>query len=216
MDQSDFINKVKNLRSAKGYSLNQLSKRSGLTKGYLSKIENGVSTPTLTTLHKLAAALGVDSTYFLTGNDLGQANSKIVYVRKDQRKEIHTDIEEIGIKKRWPLADQKLGRNMDPYIIEIPPDHCQIYQFEGEEFHYILEGKVEFIYGGERYLFEEGDCVYIDGDVPYTGRSLGEKPAKTITIIYHYKKVTGERFSHAVLPNKIIKPGLFDNPSVKT
>ena len=202
MKHSEIIEKIKNLRFKKGYSLGQLSNITGLSKGYLSKIENAVSVPPISTLQKIATALGVDLAYFFSQNHLGEINRKIVVVRKNERKEINAELQAAGIK-RWPLAGQKFGRNMDPYIYELPHDHHQVYQFEGEEFHLVLEGKVELSYGGKRYILEAGDSVYIDGDIPYTGRSIGNKPAKGLMIQYHYKKIAREPFSDGILPNKI-------------
>jgi transcriptional regulator with XRE-family HTH domain len=201
MEHSEIIEKIKDLRFKKGYSLGQLSKLTGLSKGYLSKIENAVSVPPISTLHRIATALGVDLVYIFSQNHLDQINNKIVVGRKNARKETGTGFQESGLKF-WPLADQKFGRNMDPYIFELPYDHDWIFQFEGEEFNLILEGKVELRYGDERYILEEGDSVYIDGDIPYSGKSIGDKTAKILTITYRYKKVAGEPFSDGILPNK--------------
>lgn len=202
MEHSEIIEKIKDLRCKKGYSLGQLSTLTRLSKGYLSKIENAVSVPPISTLHRIATALGVDLAYFFAQGHLDQVNQKIVVVRRNERKEINAEHQATGIK-RWPLASQKFGRNMDPYIIELPHNHHEVYQFEGEEFHLVLEGKVELSYGGERYILEEGDSVYLDGDVPYTGRSIGAKPAKGLMIQYHYKKITPKPFPEAIVPKKI-------------
>ncbi len=201
MDNKEIIKKIKELRAEKGYSLSQLSNITGLSKGFLSKIENGVSVPTVTTLRRIANALGVDLTTFFMNNDLRDINRKIVVVRKNEREKIDAEFQTSGIT-RWPLADKKIGRNLDPFIIELPHDHDQVYQFEGEEFFLILEGTVELNYGGESYILEEGDCVYFDGDIPYTGRSLSESPAKILMIHYEYKRVSGDPFSRAALTNR--------------
>ena len=203
MEDFEIIEKIKDLRGKKGYSLGQLATLTGLSKGYLSKIENAASIPPISTLHRIATALGVDLAYFFVQGHLDQINQKIVVVRRNERKEINAEHQATGIK-RWPLASQKFGRNMDPFIIELPHDHHEVYQFEGEEFHLVLEGRVEISYGGERFILEEGDSVYLDGDVPYTGRSIGDKPARGLMIQYHYKKVTGEPFSEGIMPKKTL------------
>ncbi|MBT6614366.1 MAG: helix-turn-helix transcriptional regulator, partial [Deltaproteobacteria bacterium] len=53
MDQTDIIAKIKNLRLERGLSLNQLAKMTNLSKGYLSKIENGVNVPPIVTLYRI-------------------------------------------------------------------------------------------------------------------------------------------------------------------
>ncbi|MBW2614440.1 MAG: helix-turn-helix transcriptional regulator, partial [Deltaproteobacteria bacterium] len=177
MDPFSVARTIKNLRKKKAYSLNKLSELSGLSKGYLSKIENGINVPTITTLARIATALEVDVTYFFLKQGEDGQNRKMVAVRKDERKEINIKIPESVVRKRWPLASQKYDRHMDPYIIEVPVESTNTYQFEGEEFYYLLAGKIELTYGGERYVFEEGDSVYLDCDIPYSGRSLSPEPA---------------------------------------
>jgi transcriptional regulator with XRE-family HTH domain len=201
MEHYEIIEKIKDLRFKKGLSLGQLSKLTGLSKGYLSKIENAASIPPISTLHRIATALGVDLVYIFSQTHLDQTNNKIVVRRKNESKETGSGLQESGLKF-WPLADQKLGRNMDPYIFELPHNHDWVFQFEGEEFNLVLEGKVELRYGDERYILEQGDSVYIDGDIPYSGKSIGDKPAKVLTITYRYKKVAGEPFSDGISPAK--------------
>ncbi len=143
-------------------------------------------------------------TYFFSQDTPKELKRKIVVVRKKDRKEFRAELRDSGIK-RWPLAERKFGRNMNPFIIEIPPDNSQIFQFEGEEFHLLLEGKVELSYGGEVYVLEEGDSVYLDGSVPYSGRSLGEGPAKALMVQYYYKQVTARPFPQGLLNTKVGK-----------
>jgi transcriptional regulator with XRE-family HTH domain len=200
MNDIDIIQKIKALRSEKGFSLNQFSKLTGLSKGYLSKIENAVKFPPLSTLNRIATALGVDLTYFFTQDPVSELDRKIVVVRKEDRKKIGDEQQVSGIT-RIPLADKKFGRNMEPFIIELPADHQEVYQFAVEEFHLILKGKVELSYGGQRYILEEGDCAYLDGDIPYTGRSLTKKPAQILMIHYDYKKISGDPFTRGVISN---------------
>jgi quercetin dioxygenase-like cupin family protein len=53
---------------------------------------------------------------------------------------------------------------------------------------YVLEGKHELIYNGNRYLMEKGDSVYFDAGVPHTGKSLGKKKAKLLAVMYNYRR----------------------------
>jgi transcriptional regulator with XRE-family HTH domain len=200
MHDTDIIKKIKNLRSERGFSLNRFSKLTGLSKGYLSKIENAVNFPPLSTLNRIATALGVDLTYFFNQSPINEMDQKIVVTRKGDRTTVGEEQQASGII-RCPLADKKFGRNMDPYIIQLPADHQQVYQFPGEEFFLLLEGRVEFSYGGQRYILEEGDCVYLDGDIPYTGKSLEKEPAKALMVHYDYKKVSGDPFVRGMISN---------------
>ena len=185
MDPYNVSEEIKKLRKKRGYSLNTFSELSGISKGYLSKIENGVNVPTITTIHKIATALKVDVTHFFLKQGEDKKEKNLVAVLKYERKEINIKIPESVVRKRWPLASQKYNRHMDPYIIEVPTETTNTYQFEGEEFYYLLEGKVELTYGGDRFIFEKGDSVYIDCNIPYSGRSIGTKPARVLVVVYH-------------------------------
>ena len=200
MHDTDIIKKIRGLRSERGFSLNHFSKLTGLSKGYLSKIENAVNFPPLSTLNRIATALGVDLTYFFNQSPINEMDQKIVVTRKGDRTTVGEEQQASGII-RCPLADKKFGRNMHPYIIQLPADHQQVYQFPGEEFFLLLEGRVEFSYGGQRYILEEGDCVYLDGDIPYTGKSLEKEPAKALMVHYDYKKVSGDPFVRGMISN---------------
>jgi transcriptional regulator with XRE-family HTH domain len=185
MDPFSVAKAVKTLRKEKGYSLNRLAALSGLSKGYLSKIENGINVPTITTMARIATALEVEVTYFFMQQGAARRNRKMVIVRRDERREINIKSPESVVRKRWPLASQKYDRYMHPYIIEVPLESTNRYQFEGQEFYYMLAGRIEMTYDGETFVFEAGDSVYIDCDLPYSGRSLGPGPARVLVVVYH-------------------------------
>lgn len=205
MQPSDIILRIKALRVEKGFSLARISEITGLSKGYLSKIENAESAPPISTLHRIAKALGTNLSYFFTETDASTSENKLAISRKHDWLEKEPEVQATDLK-RWPLADSKYGGNMAPYVIELPPDHHQVYQFEGEEFFFILGGNVEFTYGGSVYTLEAGDSVYFDGDVPYSGKSVGDAPAKLLMVSYNYKRVGQHPFSAGPLPyNKLAK-----------
>lgn len=77
---------------------------------------------------------------------------------------------------------------MEPYILYPDFEYSTVFQHEGEEFFYVLEGSIEFIYGDEKYILEAGDCMYFDAHIPHTGLSKGDKKAKVLIIIYSYKR----------------------------
>ncbi|MEW6266010.1 MAG: cupin domain-containing protein [Thermodesulfobacteriota bacterium] len=194
MDDNKILDRLKRLRRERGHSLDHLAQLTGLSKGYLSKIENAAHLPPFSTLHRLASALGVDLTYLFTDQTDRSEETKITLVRREERQEIMVDIHGM-LFRHWPLASEKTGRNLDPYIIEIPPDNYQVYRHEGEEFYLVLEGRVELDYGGVRYVLAEGDCVYFDTDVPHSGRGMDGRPAKALVVFHIYKKVMREPFT---------------------
>jgi transcriptional regulator with XRE-family HTH domain len=199
MRPAKIIQKIKEKRIENGLSLDALASKTGLSKGYLSKIENGTTLPPISTLHRICEALAVDLTYLFSEEGHGGVDQGISIVRQKERKEMF--VEEGGVQfKNWPLAPQKEGRNMDPYVVEIPFDNPQIYRHEGEEFYLLFEGRVKLNYNGKDYLLEKGDCVYFDTNVPHTGCSLGKKKAKALVIFYSYKKMMRRPFTGGLVP----------------
>jgi transcriptional regulator with XRE-family HTH domain len=206
MQPPDIVARIRDLRVKKGLSLARISEITGLSKGYLSKIENADSIPPVSTLHRIATALGTNLSYFFTARDAQPPREKLAISRKRDWTEKEPEVQATEIR-RWPLTEQKFGRNMFPYVIELPADHHQVYQFEGEEFYFLMEGEVELDYGGSVYRLEAGDSAYFDGDVPYSGRSIGDGPAKLLMVSYSYKRVAQDPFFVGLLPyRKLEKP----------
>jgi len=184
---------IKELRKQKKITLQELADLTGLTKGYLSKIERAKKAPPYSTLNKIAIALDVDAASLLEINFDQSRDKRISFTRKHDRKRIEqlgsvADGSLYGYRYE-ALAFDKQGKNMEPYIIEPAFEDEAIFQHEGEEFMLVLEGKHEFIYDGETYIMEEGDSVYFDAAIPHTGKSLGEKKAKLLAVLFNYKRL---------------------------
>ena len=160
----------------------------GLTKGYLSKVERGLKSPPFSTLNQIAAALQVDLTYLLKDNPKGSGDSRISLTKKGQGQRARTGQASRGYSFEMLTAD-KPGKNMVPYIIEVSPEEEQVFQHEGEEFLYVLEGKMDFFYDGKLYCMEEGDSVYFESGVPHSGTSKGQGKTRLLAIMYNYKRL---------------------------
>jgi transcriptional regulator with XRE-family HTH domain len=183
---------IKTLRKQKKFTLQELADLTGLTKGYLSKIERSKKAPPYSTLNRIAMALGVDAA-FLLGERLNiSEDTRLSFTKKNQGKivDIVRTLSEGSLYgySYEALAVDKPGKNMQPFIIEPAFDEEAVFQHEGEEFMYVLEGRHEFIYDGKKYLMEEGDCVYFDSTAPHSGKSLGKKKAKLLAVMFNYKR----------------------------
>ncbi len=187
MDEKIICQNIKALRLARDMTLDDLSGLTGLSKGYLSKIERSGKLPPFSTLNRIAAALGIETVSLMTGQP-EPTDTRLAIVRKNERKVIVTRGSLYGYKYET-LAHTKPGKNMEPYIIEPAFEEKAIFQHEGEELLFVLKGKHEFTYDGQKYIMNEGDCVYFDSGVPHTGRSLGKQQARLLGVIFSHKKV---------------------------
>jgi transcriptional regulator with XRE-family HTH domain len=187
VDEKKIVENIKQTRLAAGISLDRLAKLTGLTKGYLSKIENAEKVPPFSTLVKIASALNVDISRLISGDSEIQPPTRLSIVRAGERHRVATKGTLYGYRYE-ALAYNKPGKNMEPYILIPSTDEKAVFSHEGEEFMYVLEGTHEFVYDGERYVLEEGDSIYFDSAVPHSGKSIGPKQARVLAVMYSYKR----------------------------
>lgn len=188
MDEKVISQNIRRIRLERQLSVEQLAKMSGLTKGYMSKIENSPKAPPFSTLIKIAAALNTDVSIFVSADAVTAHDTPLCVVRTNERKEgISRDGTLYGYQYE-ALAFKKIGKNMEPYIITPAFDEKKVFSHDGEEFMFVLEGTHEFVYDNKKYILEPGDSIYFDSSIPHTGRSIGEKPAKVLVVSYSYKR----------------------------
>ena len=181
--------KIKGLRETKNLSIDVIAERSGLTVEQIQSIENDVNLPSLGPLIKIARALGVRLGTFMDDND---ALGPIVCRAKDREKDSSISFSNGAIDARkhmeyHPLAQQKAGRHMEPFVIDINPEenpNFQLSDHEGEEFIYVMEGEVELVYGKETYHLTEGDTIYYDSIVKHHLHGAPGKSAKILAVVY--------------------------------
>jgi transcriptional regulator with XRE-family HTH domain len=187
MEEKQIVRNIKKFRVNKKMSLERLAKLSGLTKGYVSKIENSDKAPPFSTLIKIANALNTDVNLLIANDSEVPENLSLCIVKKNERKEVVSRGTLYGYHYE-ALAHKKVGKNMEPYII-LPAFHEKgVFSHEGEEFMYVLEGTHEFIYDGKKYILNVGDSIYFDSVIPHSGRSIGKKKAKILAVMYSYKR----------------------------
>lgn len=179
---------IKIIRKQKNITLMELANRSGFTKSYLSKIEKSKKAPPYSTVMKIAMALEVEVTYLLNEHLSDFSDIRISFCKNNEGKIVETLGSSYGYKYE-ALGFSKPGKNMQPFIVEAPFEEKSVFQHEGEEFIYVIEGTYQFIYDGNEYTMERGDSVYFDSGVPHSAKSLGNKKAKVLAVMYSYKRL---------------------------
>ncbi|MCP4718243.1 MAG: helix-turn-helix domain-containing protein [Desulfobacteraceae bacterium] len=187
MDEKIISENLKKLRTQKKLTLQELAEKTGLTKGYLSKVERSQKAPPYSTLTKIASALDIEVTSILSKNVQPLDDVRICLSRGDKRR-IILETEQFPGYDYEVLAEGKPGKNMEPFIIHAPFEINRTYTHEGEEFIYVMDGQLEFHYGDEIYILNPGDNIYFDSIVPHVGKSLGDKKARLMVVIYFYKR----------------------------
>ncbi len=173
--------RIRQRRQELDWTLDRLSQATGLSKGYLSQIENCEKNPPISTLIKIAHGLGVD-VMELIGGSTPPGNQKISLVTAGDRMPIfHTAAPPGSFYEA--ITHKKSDRLMDAYIVTVShelPEKPLLHQ--GQELAYVLEGKQEFHYDGRTYPLEPGDCLYFDCDRPHMSRSISRRPARVLVV----------------------------------
>ena len=181
--------KIKGIRESKNLTIEEIAESSGLSVEQISSIENDQNRPSLGPLIKIARALGVRLGTFMDDND---ALGPVVCRAEDRERDSSISFSNGATDARkhmeyHPLAQQKAGRHMEPFIIDINPSEQQEFKLsahEGEEFIYVMDGEVEIEYGKEKYMLKEGDSIFYDSIVKHHVHGAPGKSAKILAVVY--------------------------------
>ena len=181
--------KIKGIRESKNLTIEEIAESSGLSVEQISSIENDQNLPSLGPLIKIARALGVRLGTFMDDND---ALGPVVCRAEDRERDSSISFSNGATDARkhmeyHPLAQQKAGRHMEPFIIDINPTEQQDFKLsahEGEEFIYVMDGEVEIEYGKEKYMLKEGDSIFYDSIVKHHVHGAPGKSAKILAVVY--------------------------------
>lgn len=173
--------RLKLLRQQHGLSLEQLAQHSGLTKSYVSKVERGLSTPSIASALKLARALAVDvAQLFSPQTDAGE----LCLTRADQRLRIER-AGDVGRRVELLAADMA-GKQMQPFVLHPSAefsDGPEPAGHPGEELVWVLTGRIEMAFPQRHEQLAAGDCAYFRAGLPHRIRRLGDAPASVLVVI---------------------------------
>jgi len=178
---------IRQLRQERRMTLQDLSSETELSKPLLSQIENDQVIPPLATLLRISKALNVPLHTFFQEED---NNQKCLVVRADEENPTRRRPKLEGPPQPYryqSLAYGKKHKHMEPFLMVFDPHQAEQLsqvQHAGEEFLYLLEGKVELCYGDEVYFLNAGDSAYWDSNELHSLRAVGEKTARGIAIFY--------------------------------
>jgi len=182
MDELKIGRKIRQIRLQNTLTLEKVAESTGFTKSYLSMVESGKKSPPIATLSKIARALSVDIAAFF---EQKRPEDHITWVRKGKGKVVVRDGTIFGYRYE-SIAPTKRRKKMEPFIITLPSYSKEedMFDHEGEELIYVLEGRTNFFYGDKKYSLRDGDCIYFDSSIPHRGEGVGKKPAKALVVIY--------------------------------
>ncbi len=172
----DIGKRIKQLRTKNGLTLEELASRSELTKGFLSQLERNLTSPSISTLEDITEVLGISlEEFFKNEEDEKIKFSSDDYFVDEKEKTILT----------W-LVPNAQKNEMEPILLSLKEngESSEIDPHEGEEFGYILNGKVELINlnSKKKTVLKKGETFYLRGDFKHKIVNNSKQMAELIWI----------------------------------
>jgi transcriptional regulator with XRE-family HTH domain len=169
----DIGSKIRAIRNRKKITIAQMCEGTGLSKGFISNVENNNTSPSISTLQTIANFLDVPLPYLLL-----EKKEHMKVVKKSER--TYSSFNSLKVEH----ISSKGGLKM--MSVEFPPGACigEAHAHEGIESHLVLEGKVWAQQGEDTFTLEEGDSFSWNASVPHTVKNIGDSKAVVLISVY--------------------------------
>lgn len=176
-------NFIRKYRLEQHLTIADVSARAGISKGMLSKIENGQTSASLSTLTKLAQALGLTLSSMFRNYDVPVGGAQLV--KAGEGLEVVRRGTKRGHTYHLLAYDKGPTQFLEPFLITITDrsEVFPVFEHPGLEFIYMLEGKIEYRHGQFTYALESGDSLTFQGDIPHGPDRLVDVPIRFLAII---------------------------------
>ncbi len=166
--------KLKDMRQRKNLTQEELADRCELTKGYISQLENDLTSPSIATLVDLLNALGSNLSDFFHED----AEQKIIFTEEE-----YIEKQADGMTLRWVIPNAQKNM-MEPVLVVLEPGASTSIDFphEGEEFGFVLEGRVAIVNAGKAHPAKKGESFYFTADKEHYIINKGKGKAKFIWV----------------------------------
>jgi transcriptional regulator with XRE-family HTH domain len=173
----DIGSKIRTIRNRKKITIAQMCEGTGLSKGFISNVENNHTSPSISTLQTIAKFLDVPLPYLLLENQ-----QRMRVVKKNER--TYSTYNQLKVEH---IASKDGLRMM---MVEFPPGSSmgEANAHEGKENHLVLEGKVLAQQGEDSVIAEKGDSFSWNACVPHFVKNIGDEKAVILISIYSEAK----------------------------
>lgn len=169
--------RLKRLRMINSLTQEELASRADLTKGYISQLENDTTSPSIATLKDILDIFGVSMQEFFS-----EVRDEDVVFGQDCRVQASDDGDDVKVELLVPAAQ---NREMDPAMVTLAPGEEMDEQpfHEGEEFGYVLLGKIQLKLDDKLYTLKKDECFYFTSDKRHSIKNIGKGPAKILWVV---------------------------------
>jgi len=176
---------LKRQRQAQRLTIQDVAELAGISRGMLSRIENGQATPSLDTLARVCQAVGMSLSALFKDHDIPDGLARhvpqgkgMVVVRRGTRR---------GHSYELLSYDQGPKKRFEPFLITLD-DQSEVFprfQHPGLEFIYMLKGQLDYRHGNQVYTLKPGDALTFQGDIPHGPERLVRVPIQFLAIIHY-------------------------------
>lgn len=174
---------MRDLRRQQMLTISDVATQARISRGMLSKIENGQVSTSLDTLAKLAAALGISLGRLFANYDVPGGGAQLV--KAGEGMQVVRRGTKRGHTYHLLAYDKGPKKSFEPFLVTMD-DASEVFpSFEhpGTEFIYVLEGRIEYRHGKQTYLLDPGDSLSFRGEIPHGPERLIETPIRLLSVI---------------------------------
>ena len=167
--------RIKRVRLDKKMSLDTMANETGLSKEFIKKIEGGEKRPSVGTLLQISRTLQLDSGFLLKEQEDTLEERSQAYTKRTDN------------YAYTPLTPGAENKHLKAFriVVDAGESHDGVgFHHEGEEFVYVLEGRVEVQVGDHINLLEPGDSLHFNSGIKHDLRNVGDKDAELIVVVY--------------------------------
>ncbi|RDU38719.1 DNA-binding protein [Neobacillus piezotolerans] len=171
----DIGSKIRTIRKRKNITIAQICEGTGLSKGFISNVENNNTSPSINTLQTIASFLRVPLPYLLL-----EKNEQMSVIRKNERQVMTSNESDMKVEHLASMGGLSIR------MVEFPPGASTGGKnaHEGEECHLVLKGKILAEQGEDSYILEEGDTFSWCASVPHYVKNIGDEVASVLIAVY--------------------------------
>ena len=161
------------------YSVKEMAEKLNVSEKDYTAFENGEKDFSFSFIYNAAEALGIDVLHLISGDS--PTLSMCCMVKKGNGYSVKRAHEYDYKHLAYTFRDRKA----EPYLVTITPDEKPpvMHGHEGQEFNYVLSGKMKLYIGDISYELSKGDSIYFDGSIPHAEVAMGEKPTEFIAVV---------------------------------
>jgi transcriptional regulator with XRE-family HTH domain len=171
--------RIKLLRKQKGWTLDFLAEKTGLTKSYISKVERGICIPSIAVALKLSQALDVDVARLFSDRQ----NPPLITITRATELGTSDNVKQVNCYES--IASDVAPKKLLPFIVYPSRDFVTsaFKEHAGEEFLFVHKGRIEIEFPNQTVQLKTGDSIYFNALIPHRVRSIGNLPAKILLIV---------------------------------